>query len=72
LPLIDICHHLLRCKQHSEELQTLIEIAMAPDKISENDGPPGDAAPEILEGRVWVDGCWDFFHHGSLHPSKSF
>ncbi len=24
----------------------------------------GDAAPEILEGRIWVDGCWDFFHHG--------
>ncbi|KAK7754720.1 choline phosphate cytidylyltransferase [Diatrype stigma] len=24
-------------------------------------GPP---APEILEGRIWVDGCWDFFHHG--------
>ncbi|KAI1875282.1 hypothetical protein JX265_004340 [Neoarthrinium moseri] len=24
-------------------------------------GPP---APEVLEGRIWVDGCWDFFHHG--------
>ena len=24
-------------------------------------GPP---APEILEDRIWVDGCWDFFHHG--------
>jgi ethanolamine-phosphate cytidylyltransferase len=21
-------------------------------------------APEILEDRIWVDGCWDFFHHG--------
>ncbi|KAK8055423.1 cytidylyltransferase [Apiospora rasikravindrae] len=20
--------------------------------------------PEILDDRVWVDGCWDFFHHG--------
>ncbi|ROV99564.1 hypothetical protein VPNG_07702 [Cytospora leucostoma] len=26
--------------------------------------PPGDPAPEVLEGRIWVDGCWDFFHHG--------
>ncbi|KAJ9156118.1 Ethanolamine-phosphate cytidylyltransferase [Pleurostoma richardsiae] len=26
--------------------------------------PPGDPAPEILEGRIWLDGCWDFFHHG--------
>ncbi|PHH85811.1 hypothetical protein CDD83_11142 [Cordyceps sp. RAO-2017] len=24
----------------------------------------GDAAPELLEGRIWVDGCFDFFHHG--------
>ncbi|RDW61100.1 phosphoethanolamine cytidylyltransferase-like protein [Coleophoma cylindrospora] len=30
----------------------------------ELDGPPGEAAPEILEKRIWVDGCWDFFHHG--------
>lgn len=21
-------------------------------------------APEVLEDRIWVDGCWDFFHHG--------
>ncbi|EOO03496.1 putative ethanolamine-phosphate cytidylyltransferase protein [Phaeoacremonium minimum UCRPA7] len=26
--------------------------------------PPGEPAPELLEGRIWVDGCWDFFHHG--------
>ncbi|KAG6049915.1 hypothetical protein E4U39_005258 [Claviceps sp. Clav50 group G5] len=26
--------------------------------------PQGGAAPELLEGRIWVDGCWDFFHHG--------
>jgi ethanolamine-phosphate cytidylyltransferase len=26
--------------------------------------PPGDSAPEVLEDRIWVDGCWDFFHHG--------
>ncbi|KAJ4302327.1 choline phosphate cytidylyltransferase [Collariella sp. IMI 366227] len=26
--------------------------------------PPGDPAPELLDGRLWVDGCWDFFHHG--------
>ncbi|QSZ31630.1 hypothetical protein DSL72_001197 [Monilinia vaccinii-corymbosi] len=30
----------------------------------EEEGPPGEAAPEILEDRIWVDGCWDFFHHG--------
>ena len=30
-------------------------------------GPPGDPAPELLEGRLWVDGCFDFFHHG-LRP----
>ncbi|KAI0009949.1 ethanolamine-phosphate cytidylyltransferase [Xylariaceae sp. FL0662B] len=24
-------------------------------------GPP---TPELLEDRIWVDGCWDFFHHG--------
>lgn len=29
--------------------------------------PPGEPAPELLDGRIWVDGCWDFFHHGSLH-----
>ena len=27
--------------------------------------PPGDPAPELLEGRLWVDGCFDFFHHGA-------
>jgi len=30
----------------------------------EEEAPPGDPAPEVLEGRIWVDGCWDFFHHG--------
>ncbi|KAG9246449.1 phosphoethanolamine cytidylyltransferas-like protein [Calycina marina] len=30
----------------------------------EDGNPSGDPAPEILEGRIWVDGCWDFFHHG--------
>lgn len=30
----------------------------------EEEGPFGEAAPEILEDRIWVDGCWDFFHHG--------
>ncbi|UZP40164.1 hypothetical protein NXS19_007980 [Fusarium pseudograminearum] len=24
----------------------------------------GEPAPELLEGRIWVDGCFDFFHHG--------
>lgn len=27
--------------------------------------PPGDPAPELLEGRIWIDGCFDFFHHGA-------
>jgi ethanolamine-phosphate cytidylyltransferase len=31
---------------------------------TENVLPPGDPAPELLEGRLWVDGCFDFFHHG--------
>ncbi|EFY91188.1 hypothetical protein MAC_02859 [Metarhizium acridum CQMa 102] len=26
--------------------------------------PQGDPAPELFDGRIWVDGCWDFFHHG--------
>ncbi|CAK7211401.1 choline phosphate cytidylyltransferase [Sporothrix curviconia] len=26
--------------------------------------PPGEPAPELLDGRLWVDGCFDFFHHG--------
>ncbi|KAI0473108.1 ethanolamine-phosphate cytidylyltransferase [Xylariaceae sp. FL0804] len=21
-------------------------------------------APELLDDRIWLDGCWDFFHHG--------
>lgn len=29
----------------------------------------GDAAPELLDGRIWVDGCFDFFHHGK-HPVR--
>jgi ethanolamine-phosphate cytidylyltransferase len=33
------------------------------------DLPPGDPASEVLESRIWVDGCWDFFHHGSSSPS---
>ncbi|PHH49535.1 putative ethanolamine-phosphate cytidylyltransferase [Ceratocystis fimbriata CBS 114723] len=28
------------------------------------DPPPGTPAPEILENRIWIDGCFDFFHHG--------
>ncbi|ROT35488.1 cytidylyltransferase [Sodiomyces alkalinus F11] len=26
--------------------------------------PPGDPAPKLLEDRIWIDGCFDFFHHG--------
>ncbi len=28
--------------------------------------PPGEPAPELLDGRIWVDGCFDFFHHGMM------
>jgi len=30
--------------------------------------PPGETAPELLDGRLWVDGCFDFFHHGWSPP----
>lgn len=30
--------------------------------------PPGEPAPEILDGRIWIDGCFDFFHHGASPP----
>ena len=36
----------------------------------EEDLPLGVAAPQVLEDRIWVDGCWDFFHHGSLIPRE--
>jgi hypothetical protein len=38
---------------------------------TEDELPPGDPAPEILEGNIWVDGCWDFFHHGAYFTAKS-
>ncbi|KAK8050534.1 Ethanolamine-phosphate cytidylyltransferase [Apiospora phragmitis] len=31
---------------------------------STNEILAGTPAPEILDDRIWVDGCWDFFHHG--------
>ncbi|KAH8171224.1 cytidylyltransferase-like domain-containing protein [Sarocladium implicatum] len=34
------------------------------DPAIEREGLQGDPAPEVLEGRLWVDGCFDFFHHG--------
>ena len=37
---------------------------MAASNLSEKDGPFGEPSPEVLQGRIWVDGCWDFFHHG--------
>jgi ethanolamine-phosphate cytidylyltransferase len=30
--------------------------------------PPGEPETKLLEGRMWVDGCFDFFHHGE--PSR--
>ncbi|KAL3963097.1 hypothetical protein ACCO45_000101 [Purpureocillium lilacinum] len=30
--------------------------------------PRGEPAPELLDGRIWVDGCFDFFHHGGAEP----
>ncbi|OAQ61439.1 cytidyltransferase-like domain-containing protein [Pochonia chlamydosporia 170] len=32
--------------------------------VSKEGQPQSDPAPELLDGRIWVDGCWDFFHHG--------
>ena len=29
----------------------------------------GEPATELYEGRIWVDGCFDFFHHGKPHLS---
>lgn len=25
---------------------------------------PQEQEPQCLDDRIWVDGCWDFFHHG--------
>ncbi|RKF59235.1 Ethanolamine-phosphate cytidylyltransferase [Golovinomyces cichoracearum] len=33
-------------------------------EISFAESLAGDPAPEVLDGRIWIDGCWDFFHHG--------
>jgi ethanolamine-phosphate cytidylyltransferase len=41
------------------------------EKFAELEVPPGDAALEVLDGRIWVDGCWDFFHHG-VQPQQTF
>ena len=46
---------------HKQQLCNHLETM---SKASDPQNPPGEAAPEILEGRIWVDGCWDFFHHG--------
>jgi cytidyltransferase-like protein len=32
--------------------------------LKDEDHLEGEPAPEVLEGRIWVDGCFDFFHHG--------
>lgn len=41
----------------------------APETNEELHLPQGEPAKELLEGRIWVDGCFDFFHHGaSLSP----
>jgi ethanolamine-phosphate cytidylyltransferase len=32
----------------------------------------GDPAPELLDGRIWVDGCFDFFHHGTNMTSSHY
>jgi hypothetical protein len=39
------------------------------DKKFEDAGPPGQAATEILDGRIWIDGCFDFFHQYVLRIS---
>ena len=32
--------------------------------VANGDVPPGNPATELLDGRIWIDGCFDFFHHG--------
>jgi ethanolamine-phosphate cytidylyltransferase len=32
------------------------------DKKLDDAAPPGEPAIEILDGRIWIDGCFDFFH----------
>jgi hypothetical protein len=44
---------------------------MSDNKIEEA-GPPGDAATEILDGRIWIDGCFDFFHQYVSRSLKFF
>lgn len=33
-------------------------------KPVEDLSPPGEPAPKLLDDRIWIDGCFDFFHHG--------
>ncbi|KAI6784025.1 uncharacterized protein J7T54_004571 [Emericellopsis cladophorae] len=30
----------------------------------------GNPEPELLDGRMWVDGCFDFFHHGAIFQAR--
>ncbi|PHH62107.1 hypothetical protein CDD81_7538 [Ophiocordyceps australis] len=32
--------------------------------VTDTTGLEGEAATELLDSRIWVDGCFDFFHHG--------
>lgn len=40
------------------------------DPAIEAEGLQGPPADELLEGRLWVDGCFDFFHHGTYNDSR--
>ena len=39
--------------------------------MTSSHAPEGDPVPELLDGRIWVDGCFDFFHHGTDEPSST-
>jgi ethanolamine-phosphate cytidylyltransferase len=39
--------------------------------VSDEERLEGPPAPELLDGRIWVDGCFDFFHHGIVHAQPA-
>lgn len=46
-------------------LYTSLIIMASTDPTNDELHLEGEPAPELLEGRIWVDGCFDFFHHGT-------
>jgi hypothetical protein len=46
---------------YEHRLENYRDINMS-DKKREDADPPGEPAVEILDRRIWIDGCFDFFH----------